>query len=219
MKYIRILACCLLSTASLLGEITLLGEVPVDIELEIFEHPVVIKNNYLIDDERAPFWWGAYNASMNFKEFDRYEDWINYFSDAYISQFAITEDKFIQSKAIPLTDLAIVSERSALYGVRFKMNDREIYVLKLVDESLDEFSGSLDDYDGFSVTEIFEKTDGVWKNQTPDAIGSLLFFPYNDIAATKDVINSPVAILDKATGVFIPKVTEAAEELKRKISP
>ena len=188
------------------AEVTMLGSLPVDIEIVRYDKPLLIKENDLVDEKIIPFWWDAYNALANYREYENYEDWIQYFTPEYIDRFQISEDNFIIYKNKPVTQIEIEVSRisSALYGVKFKFIEREVFILKLLDSKIENFSGELSDYDDFSATEIYEKVDGVWKNQTPEAIGQFYSsFPFRSIEATTKLMNAPFVIID-ARGKFAP---------------
>lgn len=179
-----------------------------DIELVLYPKPIHINYCKIASDSTRPFWWGAYDAVKNYKEYDSYESWIKYFSREYIEEFELNESLFIRIKLQPQEGATIVPKRSALYGVLFRYDEREVFIVKMHDSIVDVFNGDLDSLEGASVTHIFEKEDGIWKKQTRMAIGETFNFPFNDINLINQLMSSGKAQLDEATGVVIPLVTE-----------
>lgn len=207
MRYIFKVVLFFIGNALLAAPVSYKGSV-YDLELVIYEKPILIKNCKIVSESEPPFWWAAYDALKNYKEFESYESWVKYFSIEYVEEYSIDADMFYAAQAQPQSELSMVPKRSALYGVLLKYDDREVFILKMYDSFIEQFEGDLDQLEGFSVTQVFEKQGGIWRNQSPHKIGEPFNFPYNNINVIEQLVIAGEAHFDEAAGAVAPILNE-----------
>lgn len=191
------------------------GDDSYDIELVAYEPPVRLSAGKLVGGVAAPFWYDAYRATANYKEFSSFENWIKYFSDEYIETRGMTREMYSELLAEPQSPISVIAEanRSAIYGILFKFGNREVFLLKMHDSALDKYTEDMNAL-GFTVTKVFEKLQGVWKNQLYEEVGLVMKFPYDDLRSIRRIMAAGAADLDKKTGAVINHIDGAAESVK-----
>ncbi|MBC2593419.1 hypothetical protein H5P28_04015 [Ruficoccus amylovorans] len=173
------------------GKLIQYGDETFDLEVQMYEPPLVIADGQLAEGEDAPEWWPAYDALKNFRDGRGYEEWIAYFSPQYRERFKLSPEAFERMKQQPENPLMNPPLRTALYELELKWDGRRIVFVKMVDTRLESMPENLRRLPVLSSVQVFEQSaDGTWQNQALDATGIGMEMPYSDPAKAEAIIEA-----------------------------
>lgn len=170
-----------------------------DIDIKIYNPPLLVENSRVVSEEPL-FWYDAYNALRNYRDYEDFNTWVQHFSNEYVKEFSITETLFNQARQLPKDAYPVIDKKTVVLGVNIQVQERKLYFIKLVNGWLPDTQTAMERLvssgKGGSTSLFFEYLNGQWVNQTVRSEENLFIFATTPIDTLIAALEHGFALAD-----------------------